>query len=257
MLQRIKDLLRLQDLSEHEIAVYVALLKLRKATMPQIREKCGLPNISVYRALRQLEDRDLVESHMMNGKQSAYCPLSLEKLIRKIGFAQRKLRRIELELRNLDSLLPYMEESEGDDQPEIDIRLGLDAFREEYLKVPETFDEEYFQFGNAAKFWESAKLDYDAPEERTFIRHRLASNLYLRALDIPSHVTERIQNNDSHEKRTMRLTSSLPVMNDLTMIGKKQITHFVNDKENPRVLIIRNPELVAAKRQQFETLWMQ
>ena len=40
----------------------------------------------------------------------------------------------------------------------------------------------------------------------------------------------------------MRLVPHLPVMKDLAMIAEDQVTHFVNDADNPRVIVIRNPE---------------
>ena len=255
MLQKIRDILRLNDLSDQEISVYVALLQVQKATIPMIREKSGLPNITVYRCMKDLEERGMVESEKLNRKQAVYMPLTLEKLIGKVAHAQKKLRRMELELRNLDSLIPYMNDLEHDEKPEIDLRLGFDAFREEYLKIPDAFADEYMHIGSFPKAWEIMKMNYDSPEERWFINRRMTNNLFTRVLNIPSMEAETVQSNDSREKRTTRLCATIPIKNDCLAIAKDQVTHFVNDPENPRVIIIRNLELVKAHNAQFEDLW--
>ena len=255
MLRRIKDLLRLNDLSDQEIAVYVALLKLQKATIPMIREKSGLPNITVYRCMKDLEERGMIDTEMLNRKQALYRPLTLEKLIEKVSKAQKKLRRMELELRNLDSLIPYLNEAEGKEEPEIEVRLGFDAFREEYLKIPDALKGEYMQMGNFANTWDTMKMNYDSPEERWFINRRMRNNLYTRVLNMPSPEAEAVQRNDSREKRTTQISATIPIKKDCMAISKAQVSHFVNDAGNPRVVIIRNPELVQAYHSQFETLW--
>jgi sugar-specific transcriptional regulator TrmB len=255
MLRKVKDILRLLEIPEQEIAVYGGLLELQKATIPELREHLGLPNITVYRSLKLLVDRGMVDREGVSKKQIVYRPLTPQKLIRAISNTQHKLRRIELELLKANKLLSSP--ASHSVLPDVEMRLGLDAFREEYLKLPDTFHDEYLHLGSAEKFWETAKFNYDSPEERGFINRRLSNNLYTRALDTPSSVSERIQRNDSREKRTMKLVPKLPVMNDLLMISDAKVVHFVNDRESPRVIIIRNPELVQSHRAHFATLWNQ
>lgn len=255
MITKIKDILRLNDLSEQEIAVYIALLTLQKATIPMLREQSGLPNITVYRCMKNLEERRMVDVELINKKQACYKPLTLEKLIVKVEHAQRKLRRLELELKNLDSLLPYIGEKELKDEEEIEVRAGLDAFREEYLKMPDLFEDEYLHIGCTEAFWETARWNYESPEERSFIHRRMARNIYGRVVDPYTPTAEMIQKNDSREKRTLRIVNEIPVKRDILMIAAHQVSHFVCDVDNPRVVIIRNPALIALHKAQFEALW--
>ena len=252
-MQKVKDLLRLNDLNDAEISVYVTLLKARMATIPQLREAANLPNITVYRAMKSLEERKLVETVTLNRKQKCYKPLSLEALIQKVSATQRKLRRFELELRKLDALLPYLDEKNDDE--EIVVRSGLEAFREEYVRMPNLFKDEYLHIGNCENFWKTAKLNYDAPEERYFINRRLERNIFGRVLDTYTPTAEMIQKRDSLEKRTFKIVDELPLTKDLLMIAEGQVTHFVCDADSPRVIVMKNPALVGLHQDQFARLW--
>jgi sugar-specific transcriptional regulator TrmB len=253
MIQKVKDILRLNDLTENEISVYIALLKARMSTIPQLREATGLPNITVYRAMQSLTERALVEVIALNRKQKCYKPLTLAALVKKVSSAQRRLRKLELELRRLDTLLPYLDERAPED--DVIVRSGLEAFREEYVKMPNVFRHDYLHIGNCEKFWETARLNYDAPEERYFINRRLERNIHGRVLDTYSPTTAMIQKRDSPEKRTLKIVPSLPITKDLLMIAEDQVTQFVCDIDNPRVIVMKNPELVALHQDQFRHLW--
>lgn len=253
MIQKVKDLLRLNELSEAEISVYMALLKARMATIPQLREATGLPNITVYRTMKMLEERTLVDAVTLNRKQKCYKPLTLDALVKKVASAQRRLRKLELELRKLDPLLPYLDEHRADD--DVIVRSGLEAFREEYVKMPNVFQRNYLHIGNCPRFWETGRLNYDAAEERYFINRRLERKIHGSVLDTYSATTEMIQKRDSLENRTLKIVDKLPIEKDLLMIAETQATHFVCDPENPRVIVLKNPELVKLYQDQFARLW--
>ncbi|NOS67974.1 MAG: hypothetical protein HOO67_06485 [Candidatus Peribacteraceae bacterium] len=254
MIDRIRYLLRLSDLTEQEIRLYLQILKKRTATIPALIASTKIPPVTVYRAMRKLEERGMVQPKTVEGRQREYSPLSLEHLARHIGGEQRKLRRLELALKNLDRLLPFMgiDELEPDT---IEIREGVDAFRDEYVKIPDTFENEFLAIGTAPNFWKTAQMNYECPEERNFIARRLSRNIYSRVLNMYEPQALLFQRNDSREKRTTMLTDELPIKKDCLMMCSRQVSHFVCDVENPRVIIIRQPELVALHEQHFQALW--
>ncbi|MDD5056037.1 MAG: helix-turn-helix domain-containing protein [Candidatus Peribacteraceae bacterium] len=253
MRDRLHSLLRAADLSEEEITIYLWLLKLQQSTIPELRSKSGLPNITVYRTVMKLEDRGLIEHVRLNRKQCAFRPLTLGKLARRIASKKRRLQALENELKNLDRFLPLFDPDP--DTPDIDLRSGRDAFREEYLKFPELLHQEYLHIGNMANMWKASGLHYEAPEERWFINKRLAKNVYARVLDVPTPEAKVVQTFDSREKRTLVLRKSLPITDDFLLIGEKQVSHFLCDPDNPRVIVMRSPEQVAVHRGFFEALW--
>jgi sugar-specific transcriptional regulator TrmB len=209
----------------------------------------------VYRTLLKLEERGLVKRSAGRGRQAIFEPLTLRALAQAISQEQRKLRRLELELQDLDGLLPYMDVEDECDTEGVSVRYGQDAFKEEYLKMPDVLEEEYLHIGNMANMWRTAGFGYESPEERSFIHRRLARNIFARVLDIPTREAEEVQRHDSREKRTLMLKESLPIMENFLIIGEKQVSHFLCDPEHPRVIVIRQPELVATHRSHFETIW--
>ncbi|MFC1810168.1 hypothetical protein ACFLZH_01590, partial [Patescibacteria group bacterium] len=63
------------------------------------------------------------------------------------------------------------------------------------------------------------------------------------------------QRRDSFEKRTLKLKESLPIMENLLVISAKQSALFLCDREDPKVVLIKEPELLELQRQQFDYLW--
>ncbi|MFH0769785.1 MAG: helix-turn-helix domain-containing protein [Candidatus Peregrinibacteria bacterium] len=255
MRSKLQSLLRMADLKEEEVQVYLWLLKLQKSSIPELRAKTHLPNITVYRAVQRLVGRELIEREPVNRKQSLYKPLTLKRLIRKVSAEQLQLRRLELALKNLDSYLPFMDMEQEEPAEDISVRLGKDAFKEEYLKFPEVLENEYLHIGNLSNLWKTLGFTYESPEERGFIRRRCARNLFARVLDVPTEDSLKVQANDSREKRTLVFKDRIPIKEDFLLIGEKQVGHFVCNSDAPRVIIMKSPTLLALHHDYFEKLW--
>jgi len=255
MRQKLRYLLQNSDLTEAQIRVYLQLLKLRRATIPQLRDETKLPNITVYRAIRSLVEQELLKQTSLNGKKTYFEPLSLEALAKRMSREQRRLRKLELQLRDLDHLLPYISLDEDIDHEDVLIREGKDAFTEEYLKIPDVLEQEYLHVGNMANMWRVVGFNYESPQERNFIAKRMEKNIYARVLDVHSKEAEQVQRNDSREKRTLMLKEQLPIMENFQIIGERQVSHFICDEDSPRVIVIKQPELVRAHRSAFDALW--
>ena len=261
MLRRIKTLLQRANLRDEEIAIYLLLLKLQTATLPELQEQSSMTHITTYRTVNRLIERGLIEATPINQKQQIYKPLSLGALIRRLEKEQRKMRQLELSLRDLDPLLPYISDAndtlgeEGDMAEMIEVKEGAEALQEEYLRIPELCNGEFLAMGSSESFWEASQTSIDSHVERSFVSRRLRNNVYSRILMVACDDAEEIQSKDSREKRTTKQREELPVMNDCLMICQDQISHFLCDPENPRVLTIKHPELVKLQKNHFETIW--
>jgi sugar-specific transcriptional regulator TrmB len=254
MRKKLKYLLQHSDLKNEEITVYLALLKLQEASITQLIEASKLSMMMVYRTINRLKEKGLVDSIPLNDKQNIYKPLSLRSLITKIYSKQRKLARLAKGLKDLDPFLPWIEENEEKDEM-IEVREGIDAFKEEYLKLPDHCRNEYLHIGNMKNLWDLAGWDYECPEERSFIRRRLNRGVYARVLNPPYKGAEDIMKKDSVEKRTFKLHYNLPVTNNYFALADKHSSLFICDPEDPRVVIVRQPELLQIQRDQFSSLW--
>ena len=257
MRRRLRELLRLAELREDEVTLYLLLLKLRQASVPELIEKSGVTTMTAYRAIKRLKERGLLMELPLNDKQSLYAPLALKALIKKINAEEKKLRRLELALQNLDRLLPYMDldSHEDRDSDVVELHEGRDAFREEYLRFPDCCKEEYLHIGNMENYWKAAHMTYECPEERAFINKRLTRDIHCRILNMYTKAAEEFQRNDSREKRITRLTADVPIKDNYLGIAETHVAHFICDEDNPRVIVIKQPELLAMYKNQFEMMW--
>lgn len=256
MRARLQSLLRLAGLREEEAALYIHLLKLRRASMSELISLSGLNVMTAYRTMKRLQERGLVSAFKINLKESIYAPLTLSALSKKLDAEQRKLRKLQLALQDLDPLLPYIDmEATKDDAEPIEVREGLEAFREEYLKIPEMSEHFFLHIGDMGAYWRVAEMSEDHPLERGFRQRRMARGVGARVLNIPSPEALHFSKLDSREMRITKLTEHLPVTNNYLTFTEHCVCHFLCEKENPRVIVIRNPELVALHHQQFKNLW--
>lgn len=259
MRHRIESVLRLAGLREEEVTMYLKLLSLKRATMPQLLAEIRLNVMTAYRTIKRLQERGLVKSMKVNEKQSVFLPLTLNALMQTLSAEERTLRRVQLALKDIDRFLPYIgSEEETRDREEgepVLMREGLDAFREEYLKIPDLCDEEFLHIGSMQNYWKVAEMSDEAPEELSFRHKRFKKNIYCRIFNTHSPESEIFAKRDSKELRTTRLVDAIPITQDYLAYSKNDVRHFLCDEKNPRVIIIRHPELVALYRDQFERMW--
>ncbi|MDD5469665.1 MAG: helix-turn-helix domain-containing protein [Candidatus Peribacteraceae bacterium] len=259
MRRKIQYLLRLAGLREEEVALYLHLLRLKRASMAELIAESGLPVMTAYRTVQRLQDRGLVQAMKINGKQSVFLPLTLAALIRTLGAEERTIRRLQNALKDLDPLLPYLPAEEGkpvaEEAEPVAIREGLDAFREEYLKLPDLCADEFLCMGSMQNYWHVAGMSDESPEELAFRHKRFRRGMFCRVFNTHSPESETFAKRDAQELRTTRLIDAIPVARDYLGYSRDHVRHFICDKDHPRVIIIRHPELVALYRDQFERMW--
>lgn len=254
MKARLKQALMLAGLREDEIHLYLLLLKYKNATVSKLLEHSNLPAIRVYRMIHSLESRGLVKANPINRKERSFYPLSLKNILDQINKKRRDLKNLELTLQSMDPFLAVI--SDNGEQDGIEIRQGLPAFREEYLKMPDSCADEYLHIGSMENFWETAGMTYDGSDERQFIHKRMKNGVYARVLDFETESMLRVKNNDYFEKRTVKfIPPDMAGSQNYLAIGEKHASFFVCDLENPRVFIIKQPDLLAFHKEQFGLLW--
>jgi sugar-specific transcriptional regulator TrmB len=255
MLRKLKYLLSLAELKDEEINLYLLLLKLKKATITELIAGSGLNTMRVYRKILKLEERGLIKSDFLNKKQKIYYPLSLESLIVTIQSKAKRLYRLEQSLKGLDPLLQFVEINTEVDDNLIEIKEGLDAFREEYLKIPSLCKDEFLHIGSMENYWHVAGMSFDSPEERNFIHQRMTKGIFARVINTRSKEIEEVQKRDSFEKRTLKIKDHLPIMKNYFTMARNHSSLFICDAENPRVVVIKQPDLLNLQREQFRALW--
>lgn len=255
MRKKLTQLLRMVNIREEEIKLYLLLLKLQRATIPELILKSNSSSITVYRIMKRLVEKGLVDMKPVNNKQYLYQALSLQTLINKIHKQQRQMSRLAYALQGLDPLLPFIDIDENNQDESIEVKEGSEACREEYLKMPSECKDEYLHIGNMHNLWKVADLTYDCPEERNFIHQRLAKGIYCRIFNTASKEAEEFLKRDSQEKRTTRLKEKLPVTDNYLGIAENHSVLFICDSANPKAIVVRQPELIQLQKSQFQIMW--
>ena len=98
-------------------------------------------------------------------------------------------------------------------------------------------------------------MTYWCPEERNFTHKRLTKGISCRIVNIHTPEAEEFRKNDTRELRTSKLADTLPIVKNYLGITEHQASYFLCEPENPRVIIMKQPELVAMQKQSFEKLW--
>jgi len=256
MRRRITTLLQAAGLSDGEVTVYLLLLKLQKAGVAEIVTLSGMNTMTAYRTVKRLLGRELISEVTLNRKQSVYIPLSLRSLVQRLESDERKMRKLQLALRGVDKLLPFLDSDQrvSDAEP-VEIKEGLEAFREEYLKLPDYCSEEYLHIGSMQNYWRIAGMSDESPEEMGFRHKRFKRHIFARVFNTWAPEMDAIMQRDSRELRTMRISDALPITRDYMGFADDHISHFICDAKNPKVIVIRHPELVGFHRKQFKQLW--
>lgn len=254
MRRKLTSILKTANLKDEEIAIYLLLLKLQKSTAAELIEQGNLSQISVYRTLKKLAEKGLIETKLINNKQKIYTPLSFQKLIKNIQQEKLKLTKLERSLKGLDPFLKYLDTSE-DNEEKIQIKEGADAMREEYLKIPDICKEECLPLGNVQNMLDITGYSIDCPEERNFIQKRMKKGIYVRMMNTPNETTEELAKRDSFEKRTLKLKEKLPIMKNFLVVCEDQSVLFLCDQDNPKTVVIKDNDLLELQRHQFEYLW--
>jgi sugar-specific transcriptional regulator TrmB len=254
MRRKLTEILRKANLKEEEIRIYLALLKLGTASVNQIADLTDLKSITIYRAIKILLERKLVQEIIVNKKQSLYKPLTLQALVGELENEEKEIAKLKSAISNLDPFLKFMDLR--DEQEEIEIKTGIDNFRAEYLAVPQIAKEEVYAFGSMCNCFKTlGEWDLDTPEERSFIKQRMGKGIHARLLHEHQTGAEEFQKRDSLEKRSTRFGFDLPISSNAVLITEKDVRLFICNEENPRVMIINQPDLKNIYRSVFEYNW--
>lgn len=251
MSRKLSTLLAAAGLNEKEILLYKLLRKYEQLTIPELVYRSKLPNIAVYRTLQDLEERGLITSLPINKKQKVYAPNPLSSLCSYVASEQRRLRKLELALQDFDASIKILDDADEG----VQVYEGKDAFREQFMQLPSLCTDEYLHIGSVDGLWEGTGYTYESPEIRSFVHNRMRKNIFAREFTLHSEEAEKIQQNDSREKRTTVLKQSLPVMDNMLVITDEQVSHFVCDPEDLRVIVMTDPSLVQMHRGHFEMMW--
>lgn len=254
MNRTVQDILRRAGLSADELRLY-RILSRGSSTIPDLMTVLKMPSSTTYRALHSLQKRGLVEGDALNRKQKVFSALPPAVLARQLASSRRSLRRMELALCGFDHW-PLPTEESGGKEP-VEILETPEEIREHYFAIPRWHREDngLLSFGSMDDLYAMMGFSYGSEEENHFIHERIRHALHICILCHASKFFSEMSRRDHLEKRTMRTSPSIPAMKNFFVVGQEGVSIFLTSDTQPRVLRIRQPELIAEYRQRFAQYW--
>ncbi|MDD4351731.1 MAG: helix-turn-helix domain-containing protein [Candidatus Gracilibacteria bacterium] len=245
--QRILQLLQQIGLSESEAIFLVAANRKEDQTINDVQRESGLSRTSTYRSYESLLSQGLIQ--VSNHKwRKTISSVPLAKVAEKIGKAQRKLRKAELELRELSCLDLF---SQTEDP--IEIITDQDKINEKYLSILSDNWENLLCYGSIERL-----LDIFGQEiEMNFIRQRCNKGKKgFGVLTERGEFTNFLLPRCQEEFRSIKFAKQDPDNSYVTYLFGNEINIWSLDPElGKKGVIIRDPIIVKSYFNMFDKIW--
>ncbi len=176
-----EDELREFGLTEKEIKVYIALLKLGSALVQDISKKAGTYRTYTYEVLKSLKEKGLVSYVIKSGKQ--YFEVAQpEKLINILKEREEKIKKILPTLENIYNSSP--------EKPKIEVYEGKEGLKSIYDDMIKT-KREILAYGSAKKQIELMQFYFP-----NFIKRRVKEGIKTKVIIEKSEDSLKLSKND-------------------------------------------------------------
>lgn len=235
----IEEVLKEFGLTDREVEVYLALLKLGNALVQDIAKKAGTYRTYTYEILKSLMEKGLVSYVIKSGKQyfEAARP---EKMLNILKEKESKISQILPELKTIYKSViekPKIEFYEGKE--------GLKTILDDLIKTKQ----ELLVYSSTKK--QLSLLDFYFPQ---YIKRRVEAKIKIKVLTERSRETLEMHKKDKKELREMRFLPEGFEFPTATNIYGNKVAILSLEKE-PVGVIIENDDIAKTQRMVFELLW--
>lgn len=231
--------LREFGLTDKEIKVYLACLKLGTALVQDIAKKAGTYRTYTYEILRSLKEKGLVSYIIKSGKQ--YFEVAKpEKLLNILKEKEEKIQR----------LLPSLKEvyKSAAEKPKIEVYEGKEGIKtviDDLIKTKKPI----LAYGSTRK--QMGLLDFYFPN---YIKRRIKEKIRIKILTEHSKETEEVKRKDKEELRETRFFPEGIDLPTATNIYGNKVAILSLEKELLGI-IIESENIANTQRLIFELLW--
>jgi sugar-specific transcriptional regulator TrmB len=226
-------------LTDKEIKVYLALLKLGTAKIQEISEKAETYRTYTYDLIKSLKEKGLVSYVIKSGVQY-YEVSEPDKLINLLREKERKIEKILPSLKEI-----YQSSSE---KPEVEVfegKQGIKTIFDDMIKTKK----EIWVYGSTKR--QLSLLEFSFPN---FIQRRIKEKIKTRVLTEKSSETLSIKKRNKRELRqTKFFIEDLDLPNVINIYGDK--VAILDFKEGPLGIVIKSESFSNTQRIIFEILW--
>jgi sugar-specific transcriptional regulator TrmB len=234
-----KTVLREFNLTENEIEVYLACLKIGLSSVIRISELTGIPKSTCYDLLSGLISKGLV-SQVVKESMKYFEATTPEFLLENLKEKEKRLKEI---LPKLNSLKKTAYE-----KPKVELYVGKEGMKTIYNQVLK--EKEYLVLGNHFKYTEFFDWFSD-----NFIAKRVEAKIRCRYISEDSEISKKAQQED---KKLLRITKRNKLMNnqnaEFYVFGNK-VVFIVYSKGEPIGIVIENSDIARLQKMLFEEMW--
>ncbi|MBL7160373.1 MAG: helix-turn-helix domain-containing protein [Candidatus Aenigmarchaeota archaeon] len=236
-----EQVLREYGLSDNEVKVYLASLKIGNAKANEIAKKAGMLRTTTYEILQTLSERGLV-SHVIKSGVRYYEATDPHKLIRML---EERKDNLKLVLPELEALRKSVKE-----KPSFQMYEGKSGLKTILDDIIKSNPNEILQL-NSAKIFET--LHYYFPR---WIKRRVSHKISTRILQERTKFIVKYKKKDKSELREIRFLPEDFKINTANFIYKNKIAFLTMKEEEIIGIVIQNKEMVDTQRSVFERLWV-
>lgn len=246
-----QNLLENAGLNASEAAMFLAILGLKEVvSLKSIIRLCKMTEFTGYRSANRLEDAGLIELYTDNGLKYVK-PATMHKLIAHIGKEQRKLRRLELNLKDLADRYAL----KSDSKKEINVFEGAENFADCYDSIPEQCDDQLLIFGSVNNLWKVTGQDFFSTYEKQWIKRRVKRGTKAYVVERDKSDFQDIIKRDNIELRNTKFIADGSNADSVTFISNSKVYLFETGDALPRVTVVEHDGLVKNITNYHKMLW--
>jgi sugar-specific transcriptional regulator TrmB len=246
--KHIISLLLRAGLTESEAHLYLAANQNPNLTLKELKKITGYSLASVYRAFDHLKELGFITSSLTNWRKNIEA-VSLKVLAEKVSKEQRKLRKIELELKKLNNLMSLNLQ----DEEMFQIFSEKNQILEKNFEILRHPLDNFCVYGSAERLIDVLGYDY----ERTFVRMRNKQGKGVKAFmtEYGPYGQECVKKGDL-EMRDTKLSIDPNMQDFMSYIYDNEVTIWYRDQEcGNKAFVIKDPSMVKMQRNIFDSLW--
>ncbi len=249
ILVKIRNILEKLGLNKNQISFYLSLVNLGEANLGEIVKESGLKRATAYRIEQELRQMNLISGDMKKYKE-LLTPVSPKRLMALAANRQRKMRRLELEIKEL---LPELNLLFQDKKIKPKIELFDDEQGYFYLaeKSLECQSKELYYLGDINDFYQIFSKEYD---QKYYLPTRIKNNIKLKWLVYKNEITQQYRRED---KKFLRESKFLPKDYKIkaSFLVFDNILIFFSSHQERLALSITSKYLAEMHKELFKMIW--
>lgn len=247
----IKKLLKKIGLTESETAIYMAAHKYPRLTLRDLQNKTGLSTATVYRAFDKLRSHGFLISSPDSWRKNIEA-VPLRSLSEIIGKEQRKLRKVELELKQMDSLMNLTTDINGKEP--VEIITGKSNMLDKYFSWLNKPMDHFLAYGSGERLIDIMGEDYEHQFKN--LRQRKGKSCQVVITEVGSYGEELLNKDKFEELRDLKVNIDESNQDYVTYLCNDEVVIWNMDpKLGSRGIVIKDPALIKMQKQLFDSYW--